>query len=148
MQRVEPCGIRLRPLQPLRLVGRRRSVAGSSAGCLAEGADLGSLIPGTHLFGEHLRTVLVDLLLTRLCDSRVLPAPPLGFEDFLLPAEVVEAGDAVAGPLSAVTAKSAAPAINAHSRNRMEPNSFVRWSGELTGPPSSLAPSHNTGPVA
>ncbi|MEV6750425.1 hypothetical protein ACIQCQ_28990 [Streptomyces sp. NPDC088394] len=29
--------------------------------------------------------MLVDLLLTRLCDSRVPPAPPLGFEDFLLP---------------------------------------------------------------
>ncbi|MET4921822.1 hypothetical protein P3L51_05580 [Streptomyces sp. PSRA5] len=84
-QRVEPCGIRLRPLQPFRLAGRNRSIASSSAGCLAEGADLDSLIPRTHLFGEHLRTLLIDLLLTRLCDSRVPPAPPLGFEEFLLP---------------------------------------------------------------
>jgi hypothetical protein len=72
-------------LQPLRLADRKRSAAGSSAGCLAEGADLGSLIPGTHLFGEHLRALLIDLLLTRLCDSRVPSAPLLGFEEFLLP---------------------------------------------------------------
>ncbi|RYJ19728.1 hypothetical protein CU044_7575 [Streptomyces sp. L-9-10] len=72
-------------MQPFRLAGRNRSVAGSSAGCLAEGADLGSLIPSTQLFGEHLRALLIDLLLTRLCDSRVPPAPPLGFDKFLLP---------------------------------------------------------------
>ncbi|MFJ4710548.1 hypothetical protein ACIP6I_37760, partial [Streptomyces anulatus] len=43
------------------------------------------MIPSTHLFGEYLRAQLIDLLLTRLCDSRVPSAPPLGFDKFLFP---------------------------------------------------------------
>ncbi|MEU1795635.1 hypothetical protein [Streptomyces californicus] len=85
MKRVETCGIRLRPPQPLRLAGRNRSAVGSSAGYLAKGADLGSLIPRTHLFGEHLRALLIDLLPTRLYGSCVPSTPPLGFEECLLP---------------------------------------------------------------
>ena len=85
LERVELFRIRLGPLQAVRLVRRNRCVAGSGAGGLGEGADLGGLPAGPRLPGQNSRPVLLDLLLASQGDGRIPAAPLLGLTQFLLP---------------------------------------------------------------